>query len=205
MESTTRTFSERLKMLRTSKGLKQKDIASILKINPNTYCRYENGDRTPPPEILIKLAEIFNVSTDYLLGRNGKKQAESISASSDLSPPNDVVWIPVYGVIRAGEPIYADENLIDYVSIPRKWLNSGNYFGLKVVGDSMKDAGIHDGSIVIVRKQPVVDNGSIAVVLVKDTNEATVKRFYQEGNTVVLKPENPNYPLQIYKADEVMV
>jgi len=198
------TLSSRIRELRESKGFKQKDVAAILNVNPNTYCRYENGERTPPPGIIARLAEIFGVTSDYLLGRNGKKN-EDVSTVPGFFPINNFIRIPVYGVIRAGDPIYAEENIIGYVSLPEEELKGNNYFGLKVIGDSMKDAGIFDGSTVIVRRQSVVDNGRITVVLLKETGEATVKKFYRKNGSIILKPENSNYEPQIYKPKDVMI
>jgi SOS regulatory protein LexA len=199
------TLSNRIRRLREEKGLKQKDVAAILSVNPNTYCRYENGERTPPPGVIAKLAEIFGVTSDYLLGRNGIKQAEGVPAVPNAFPISGYIQIPVYGVIRAGDPIYAEENIIGFVSLPEEELRGDNYFGLKVTGDSMKDAGIFDGSTVVVRRQPVVDNGRIAVVLLKERGEATVKRFYSKNGTIILKPENSDYEPQIYKPKDIMV
>lgn len=100
--------------------------------------------------------------------------------------------VPVLGVIRAGEPIYAEQNIIDKMPIPDNQLNhGGEYFGLLVEGDSMTNAGILDGSYVIVRKQEEVENGEIAVVLV-DRENATVKIFYRTNSTVTLMPNSSN-------------
>lgn len=99
--------------------------------------------------------------------------------------------VPVLGVIRAGEPIYAEQNIIDKMPIPDNQLHGGEYFGLLVEGDSMTNAGILDGSYVIVRKQEEVENGEIAVVLV-DRENATVKIFYRTNSTVTLMPNSSN-------------
>lgn len=198
------TLSSRIKKLREERGLKQKDVAAIINVNANTYCRYENGERTPPPDVIAKLADVFNVTSDYLLGRNGKK-TENVPTIPNVFSVNGFVRVPIYGIIRAGDPIYAEENIIGFDLLPEKELRGNNYFGLKVTGDSMKDVGIFDGSTVIVRKQPIVDNGKIAVVLLKDTGEATVKKFYNRNGTIILKPENPNYDIQIYKPEDVII
>lgn len=100
--------------------------------------------------------------------------------------------IPLVGKVTAGEPILADENIEDYYPIPYDFLPGENEsFMLRVRGESMKDVGIYDGDFVIVKKQENANNGEIVVALIDE--EATVKRFYKEENTVRLEPENRTY------------
>ena len=107
--------------------------------------------------------------------------AESITAS-------DVLSVPVVGRVTAGTPILASENIEEYISIPNILLGDGEHYILGVRGDSMIDAGIHDGDFVVVRKQQDANNGDIVVAMIDD--EATVKRFYRESNHIRLQPEN---------------
>jgi repressor LexA len=101
-------------------------------------------------------------------------------------------YMPILGYIRAGEPMYAEQNIIDYAPIPEAQLSEGGeYFGLMVVGDSMNNSAIIEGSYVVVRKQEDVENGEIAVVLV-DGENATVKIFHRTDNTVTLAPNSSN-------------
>lgn len=111
------------------------------------------------------------------------------------------VSIPVLGRVTAGMPILATENLEGYISVPTSRVKSGHFFALNVKGDSMKNAGIMDGDIIIIRKTPVAENGDIIVALIED--EATVKRFYKEGGRFVLRPENSAYKPII--TDELIV
>lgn len=104
---------------------------------------------------------------------------------------DDFIKIPVVGVIRAGEPILAEENIIGYEYLPSDMTKQGEYFGLKVVGDSMNNSKIFEDSIVIVKRQDEVENNEIAVVLV-DGENATIKKFYKSGNTVTLLPNSSN-------------
>ena len=101
--------------------------------------------------------------------------------------------VPLLGQIAAGEPILATEEFKTYVEIDSTIKVD---FCLRVKGDSMIDARINDGDIVFVRKQPEVENGEIAVVLID--NEATLKRFYKNNGGVILKPENSKYPPKHY-------
>lgn len=104
--------------------------------------------------------------------------------------------IPLLGQIAAGLPLYAEENIEGYIWTDRN--HGGEYFGLRVRGDSMNAANINDGDIIIVRKQDIVEDGDIAVVLVDD--EATVKRYSRRAEAVVLSPQstNPANQTQIY-------
>ena len=110
--------------------------------------------------------------------------------------------IPLIGTVTAGLPITAIENITDYVSWPQD--NSGReLFALKVRGDSMIDAGIYSGDIVVVEKTSVASDGDIVVALV-DSEEATVKRFFKEDGHFRLQPENENYEPIIVDDAEVL-
>ncbi len=105
----------------------------------------------------------------------------------------EVVELPLVGRVAAGFPILAEENIEDTVIVPRRLIKSeGRYFVLRVQGDSMVNAGILDGDLVVVQSTPTAAPGSIVVALVG--GEVTVKRLVQEGNRRYLKAENPAYP-----------
>ncbi|MBB6449210.1 repressor LexA [Geomicrobium halophilum] len=101
----------------------------------------------------------------------------------------DASYVPVIGKVTAGQPITAVENIEEYVPLPEHFVGSDQIFMLTIEGDSMIDAGILDGDQVIVRQQPTANNGDI-VVAMTDEQEATVKRFFKEGDHFRLQPEN---------------
>ncbi|MBG9792194.1 XRE family transcriptional regulator [Paenibacillus dendritiformis] len=104
-----------------------------------------------------------------------------------------VVRVPVIGKVTAGEPITATENIEDYFPLPVHMVGDDeNIFMLSVVGDSMIEAGIHNGDYVIVRQQQTANNGDIVVAMTEE-NEATVKTFYKERDHIRLQPENPTF------------
>ncbi|CAM2786827.1 transcriptional repressor LexA [Paenibacillus sediminis] len=108
-----------------------------------------------------------------------------------------VARIPVVGKVTAGVPITATENIEDYFPLPQHFVGDQKVFMLSVVGDSMIEAGIHNGDYVIVRQQQTADNGDIVVAMTEE-DEATVKTFYKEKDHVRLQPENPTYePLRL--------
>ena len=98
--------------------------------------------------------------------------------------------VPLVGRVTAGQPILAVENIEEYLSLPQSVLGQGRMFALRVEGESMIDAGILDGDIVILRQQDTAENGEIVVAMTPD-DEATVKRIFYEENRVRLQPENP--------------
>lgn len=111
---------------------------------------------------------------------------------------------PLLGTVRAGLPMYAEENIEGY--IPIRQTDGAAYFWLNIRGDSMNAAGMDDGDQILVREQPEVENGEIAVVLVNG-DEATVKTFRREGELVILTPRslNPTHQPQIYDPRKVPI
>jgi repressor LexA len=105
-------------------------------------------------------------------------------------PKSATVHIPVIGKVTAGQPITAVENIEEYLPLPERIVSDDNVFILNVEGESMIDAGIYDGDMVIVKQQPNAENGDI-VVAMTDEYEATVKRFFKEKDHIRLQPENP--------------
>jgi repressor LexA len=97
---------------------------------------------------------------------------------------------PIVGKVTAGQPITAIENVEDYFPLPTSFVGDSSVFLLNVSGESMIDAGIYDGDLVIVRQQATAHNGEIVVAMTED-DEATVKRFYKEADHIRLQPENP--------------
>jgi len=112
--------------------------------------------------------------------------------------------IPVLGQIAAGTPIEAIQNEVSRVTLPVDFNNKGNYFGLKIQGDSMIEAGINNGDTVIVKKTDTADNGQIVVALIDD-HEAMLKRIRRKGKTVALESANKNYETKIFGPDRVKV
>ncbi|MDR1932464.1 MAG: transcriptional repressor LexA [Spirochaetales bacterium] len=112
--------------------------------------------------------------------------------------------IPIVGTVAAGNPVFADENLEGYLRVSERYLKKGDYFALRVKGDSMINAGILEGDMAIIAKQNEVHNGDIVVALVNDEN-ATLKRFYEEKNRVRLEAENPGYKTRYEQKHNVFI
>ncbi len=112
--------------------------------------------------------------------------------------------VPVLGSIAAGTPIEAIQNEVTRIPLPENIENNGEYFGLKVSGDSMIEAGINDGDTVIIKKTDTAENGKIIVALIDD-HEAMLKRLRRKGKTVALESANRNYETKIFGPDRVKV
>ena len=112
--------------------------------------------------------------------------------------------ISVLGSIAAGTPIEAIQQEVDKVALPEELQSNGEFFGLKIKGDSMIEAGINNGDTVIIKKSSTADNGQIAVVLI-DNQEATLKRIRKKGKTIALEAANKNYDTKIYAANRIKI
>ncbi len=123
------------------------------------------------------------------------------SSNRDNSDENE---IPVLGKIAAGTPVEAIQNEVSRIPLPSNIEKNGEFFGLKVQGDSMIEAGINDGDTVIVKKADTAENGKIVVALIDD-HEAMLKRIRRKGKTVALESANRNYETKIFGPDRVKV
>lgn len=197
------TIGDRIKHLRKEAGLTQKELAlkcgytSLTTIN-----KIELGINSVPLSVVEKIAKVFNVSPAFLMGweeRNTSQNGIDIFKLDNILPIS-TQKIPLLGSVACGEPIYAEEDKESYIVLGT---NIKADFCLKAKGDSMVGARIHDGDLVFVRKQEMVDNGEIAVVLIGD--EATLKRvyYYPESQKLMLQAENPNYAPFMYVGEEL--
>lgn len=179
---------EQLKVLRKRAAMTQAEIAMRIGVDRSTYAKYENGQSEPNFEMTQKLASLFGVTVDFLIG----------------SPPPEGasgVWVPVLGDVAAGVPIEAVENIVDYEEIHTAMAATGEFFGLRVKGSSMAPR-ILEGDVVIVRKQDDAETGDTAVVLVNG-DSATVKKIKKMPEGIQLIPTNPAYDPMYYTAAEV--
>ena len=161
-------------------------LAEYLHLSPSAISRYTTGENAPKIPTVNAMAERYKISPGWLMGTKGVgKYPESEETAKR---------IPIVGVIAAGVPLLAQENIEGFEYVPE---NLDVDFCLRIKGDSMIGAYIFDGSLVFIRKQQDVENGEIAAVLI-DGQDATLKRVYKLNGTVILRSENPNNPDQIY-------
>jgi repressor LexA len=114
------------------------------------------------------------------------------------------VQLPLYGKIAAGTAIEALRDNTRTMDVPASMLGRGEHFALEVEGDSMIEAGIHDGDTIVVERCDTADNGTIVVALIDD-NEVTLKRLRRKGASIALEPANPSYETRIFGPDRVKV
>jgi repressor LexA len=136
-------------------------------------------------------AQLANLERMGLLHKDPTKPRAMTLATDEARAAGTTV--PLLGRIAAGAPVLATEQVEDYVAVPADFTSSGDHFALRVTGDSMIEAGIFDGDLVVVRSQEAADDGDIVAALLPGPgeDEATVKRLGHEGPRVMLIPENP--------------
>ena len=196
-----------LKNLRKEKKLLQKDIAKLLGISVSTYSNWEQGKFEPDNASLQKLADYFNVSVDYLLGREAEKKDAPFERQikGDISPVEGLVLIPILGAVKAGTGGVVEQDLQGYQTLGVDVLHGqdvNELFYLRVKGDSMYPP-IADGSLALVRKQTSVDSGTVAVVAV-DNEEAVIKKVYYGDDWITLMSFNNDYPPRHFVGADVM-
>ena len=176
-----------IKALRAARGMTQAQLASLCGVHQTAVSQWEKGRTDPDKNSIVTLSEIFNVSADTIMGLEQRNEKKNL--------------IPVLGYVRAGIPIEAVQEILDYEEISESMAASGEHFALRVTGDSMEPR-ICDGDVVIVRRQSDVDSGDIAVVLV-NSMDATIKKIIKKGTSISLVPFNPNYDVTIFTAQEI--
>lgn len=184
----------RLKILREEKNLNQIELGKIIGVSGQALGMYENEKRDMSTDTVIKLANYFDVSTDYLLGKSDTR-----TKTDKLGNP--VVSIPILGTVKAGYNYLAEENWIGNVDIDKKLADSGEFFALNVKGDSMSPVLI-EGDIVVVKKQDDFENGDIVVALING-DEATIKKAKKSDSSILLQPFNNNYEPLIFTYEEM--
>ncbi len=183
-------FKENLRYLRKLNKMSQNDLAKKLGYKSfTTIQKWEDGTSFPKVENLNALSGIFNVELDHLM---------------NVDMRADKVAVPIVGEVKAGYDMYADENIFGYEYCDNKEHGMGEYFYLKVKGDSMKDARIQEGDIVYVRKQDYLDNRDIGVFLIGN-NEVTIKKASIDKGMITLHAANPKYEDRSFPLEEVRI
>lgn len=191
-------IGNRIRELRKQNKMTQLDLADRLNVEFSNVSKWELGKNNPSMELIQKIAIIFNVSIDYLLGQTDNPSPTEINYPNISAVAKRK--IPYLGEIACGKPVLADEEKGVYFDICSDLKID---FCLKAKGDSMINARIQDGDIVFIREQSMVNNGEIGAVIIGD--EATLKRvyYYPEQNRLMLQAENPAYAPLFYEGDEL--
>ena len=181
----------RLKEARRAKGMTQAEVAAIIGVTQNGLSNWETGRNRVDLVTLQRLADIYNVTTDYLLGK-------------DDQPNATVLRVPVYRKVPAGIPLEAIEDIVDWEELPQSMAKGGKeYFALRVSGDSMWPEYL-DGDVVIVRRSATCTSGDVCVVYVNGF-DATLKevKLDEIHGTLTIIPRNPSYPPRTFTRQEI--
>ena len=183
-------FKDNLRYLRKTSKMSQDELAEKLGYKSfTTVQKWEDGSAFPRVSTLNKMAEIFDIDVNHLLNLNIRSEQ---------------IPVPILGEVKAGYDLYANEDIYGFEYCDNKEYGKGEFFYLKVKGDSMIDLRIGPGDIVYVRKQNYLDDKDIGVVLI-DNNEVTIKRIHFNKDYVTLKAANPAYPDRKFKSEDVMI
>lgn len=190
-------FANRLHALMDEQGLSYEALGEKLGMNPQTLNRYVLGQREPKAGTAAIIALMLGVDLLWLQGYDIPKR--SIVMPEGAIRIRHECALPILGAIRAGVPVLATEEIEGYAAadVP----DPERHFYLRVDGDSMINAGIREGDLVLIRQQDTADNGQIVVCMVNE-EDATIKRFRRQGDMVILQPENPAYEPRIIPARE---
>lgn len=183
-------IKDKIKNRRLELGLTLEEVGLAVGVAKSTVKKWESGQIASMRQSKITaLAKVLKVDPTYLLFNYEELPKDDIFKLDNIFPIS-TQKIPFLGSVACGQPIYADEEKESYVVLGTDVKAD---FCLKAKGDSMIGARIHDGDLVFVRKQEMVDNGEIAVVLIGD--DVTLKRvyYYPESQKLMLQAENPNY------------
>lgn len=181
-------FAEVIKRERRKRNYTQQELADALHVSASTVGMWEQDSRVPKLEKLEEIADFFNINLDELRGQDSMDIRKGIR-------------IPVLGSVRAGIPLEAIEDIVDYEEIPEVMARNGEYFGLLVKGDSMSPVFV-DGDTVIVRKQDSADTGDSVIAMING-DEATIKRLKRTEDGIILIPNNPQYLPMTYSNDQI--
>lgn len=182
---------ERFETILAQKGIKASHVAKATGIPPSTFTDWKKGRSKPKADKIKKIADYLNVSKDWL---------EGVSDNPIVQQKKGNI-INVLGDVAAGIPIEAVENIIDTEEIPQKLAKTGEFFGLRIKGDSMQPS-ICEGDTVIVKKQDDANNGDIVIALVNGDN-ATCKKLVKYDEGISLISLNPTYEPMVFSKKEI--
>lgn len=187
--------NNRLALRRKELKLTLEEVGDMVGVGKSTVRKWETGDiANMGRDKIALLSKALKVSPLYIMG---------IEDNPNYTPQNknELVNLPIVGKVSCGAGVLALNEIEGYESTPKSWLNGGEYFYTRVQGDSMINARIHDGDLVLIRKQSDVNDGEIAAVVVDE--RILLKRVYKRNGSIILQSENNLYPPQIYNSNNV--
>lgn len=192
-------FSKNLKYLRESKGISKNKLGEMVGVNQTTIGRWETNEIKPSIDNVEEVAKALNVNLPDLL----IKDLEFDNANY-VKLDLDVVKIPVLGTIKAGIPIEAQEEIIDYVEIPKKWTLGGKkFYGLKISGDSMYPKYQEDDIVIFEQNEDKEQYNNKDCAVMVNGDDATFKQVLLNEQGLVLRPYNNAYDIMMYSNDDI--
>lgn len=192
-------IAKNIQRLMNQRGLTQVKLSELSGISKSTLSDYRNCKTLISPGNVEILSDTFGVPKSEIDPSFKPIQDDLTKDDEELYESNFLIELPVYGNISCGNGILAYEDIEGYKEIPSSWISSGEYFFLRAKGDSMINARIEDGDLLLIRQQETFENGEIMAVLVED--EAFLKRIYRTNGSLFLQSENPKYQPIIVKND----
>ena len=180
---------ELVKKLTEEQGMSMSELARRVGTAKSAISRYFKGTREFPLNKVGEFASALHTTPDILLGMEYEPQH------------SQGLQIPVLGTVAAGIPISAVEDILDYEEVPQSWGNQGEFFALKINGDSMEPR-MESGDVVIVKQQSDANSGDTVIVLVNG-DDATCKRLQKTNNGIMLVSTNPKYPPIFYSEEDI--
>lgn len=198
------SFGKKLKEALIKKQMSQKELADKMGVNKSTITRYIKDKSAVSNTKIVEIANILNISPSDLFSNYKEEHPiyKGVSLEEIIDEDDEFEKIPLLGEVAAGVPIYMDDDLNDYITVDKKYIQSGyDYFCLTIRGDSMYPI-LMNKDIVLVRSQSTCNSNDIAIVSV-DNETATAKYVYKHKDKLELRPANPNYIPLVFSKDEV--
>lgn len=180
----------RIKSAREDLKLTKRELAKRIGVHESSINKYEKGLVDIPLSKISELARVLRVTEAYLMGWEEKSEQKTQG-----------LQIPVLGTVAAGIPISAVEDILDYEEVPQSWKSQGEFFALRIKGDSMQPK-MDDGDVVIVRQQSDANSGDTVIALVNG-DDATCKKLQKTENGIMLVSTNPNYLPMFFTNKEI--
>lgn len=196
----------RIKELRTARGITQDELGELLGVKKAAVSKYENEKVNIPSAVLSRLMDIFGVSADHLLCRDTASPLPSALRQRvgrlDRGG-GEAVMVPLVGMVHAGEPMLAEENITEYIPVAAGEVYDGDHFFMEVVGDCMTGDYIAEGATVLVKRGADLRDGYIYVIRLGD--EVLLRRVKRIKKSVALIPSNPAYDPMIVTDGDIEI
>lgn len=199
-------FSTNLKFLREKKNLSQNKLGKMIGVNQTTIARWEDDNRVPTIDNAVDVANALNISLIDLIGKD--LRFDNATYVKPIVEDDNMVQIPVLGTIKAGIPIEAQQDILEYIEIPKTWIRGGKqFYGLKISGDSMFPK-YQENDVVVFEdsrnyNMEAAKNKDCAVMV--NGNDATFKKVLLNDDGITLVPYNTgSYDIKMYSKDDII-